>query len=1207
MSGPTLEDLRQRLLGKGGANADWDTALSGGLSNYDQLWVDGATFKDDVWHHAAGVMSRGAHVEYKGYDNRGRSQGLVVIKLVDWINLGSGFLRAEHQVASDEYYEYYATRSLQSDKCAYHLCKKTRRQCPSKLPRGDRREVVHLQEWRLVSPYTLVNSGYAKGLGMKLIEDFVNGFSPRVPEPVAPPGPVSGAPCGTGLDEAAAAAVTGGKEGDGGAAKPKEIPPVILKPRGSVGEILEKRAAERRKELLERKQAAKKKKKRSRSRSRGRRGRRKRAASSASSVESRSESGGSKGSESSKSFRMPPSRGGEELWRLSRKHPGQLLKGAMKEMSRYLAGRSEEGEIEGSWAHLKMMSYINQIVLTQHTPNSVGVRNHRELVTLGTAGGKARAEHHEAARHGGARPGAEQIGTRRREGRATAPREATEGKEDRSVRAKTGREELEESPGMEGGESETATGDSCEVSEGEESHASTFSSGQGSVNSSLVAPGGEEAFEILRSWLKEEDLGELSIAQCGALLALITLRGGGTLGNYLLKMLMPESSSGSRERRQRSLLPLPLWSDSKDELMKLKEEGEYKRLAGSSGAKKAAKEKSGRVMRRAGLLIWHGLVVTLINTLWTGGGKGGDVHRGETTKAQAAALDRLWQAVKDFVDDVSESKDKVPKAPSMSTWGTRLGDVRISYHGEVIEKAQALTLGQVLRGLPPPGYGASVRLIDLCDGELRNRLLDPRSNLLEEEELPEDMPQPRVHASKKEWELIVGELYKRGSRQGAGEGWRKTHLERGFWCGEVRKFLEDDRPILRFIMDFRSLNSATRVLEGDVRSLAGAPSVQHVVLPAGKVRRISADDLCSAFYLFSLPPGWSEMMVFREKRLPTFTRAIPRSKPPASPAGLHKCDEETIRRWQDDKMKYPPYTYQEGYLFKRDGQPPRMASINERERLMGFPAGYTLALAKHPAKIGKEAEAQVVERCAAVGNSFHAVTVACLIDLWLWSSHLRVDPVGSAQIVATWHREMGELTCSSLGPSEAASDAQLDSESRAEEMQAQQGAEGLRRVSHAGVDQREGKLLAVRLVHQFLRRTEFRGSDVRLDLNLIFRPDAVARSSIDPRRWVWKTAQAYRWRRSEHINILELRSILRSLEWRARTATFKSCRFLHLSDSQICLAVLTNGRSSSRRVNRILRKVHALCLALDLLPLWAWVASALNPADEPSRRYGPKA
>lgn len=140
------------------------------------------------------------------------------------------------------------------------------------------------------------------------------------------------------------------------------------------------------------------------------------------------------------------------------------------------------------------------------------------------------------------------------------------------------------------------------------------------------------------------------------------------------------------------------------------------------------------------------------------------------------------------------------------------------------------------------------------------------------------------------------------------------------------------------------------------------------------------------------------------------------------------------------------------------------------------------------------------------------------------------------------------------------------------------------------------------MVHQFLRRAKFRGSDVRLDLGLIWRPDSMARTTINSKRWAWQVAQSYKWSKKEHIGLLKLRAILRGLDWRTRSKRFRCCRFLHLSDNQICLAVLCKG-SSSNQVNRILRKISALCIGLNVYPLWAWVASRLNPADEPSRRF----
>ena len=201
-------------------------------------------------------------------------------------------------------------------------------------------------------------------------------------------------------------------------------------------------------------------------------------------------------------------------------------------------------------------------------------------------------------------------------------------------------------------------------------------------------------------------------------------------------------------------------------------------------------------------------------------------------------------------------------------WGRKIGDVRISYQGEIVEKGQRLTLDQVLPGPPPEGYGASLPLVELCEGEVREKLLNLLGNILPDEEMPQEIPRPQIHATRQEWEKIAAERYKRGlvKTVEAPVLVRDRFLVNGsFGVVKPGKFLDDERPILRLIMDFRGTNAATRVLEGDVRSLTGAPALQHVVLPAGKVIRMSADDLVSAFYLFALPPGWPEMMTFAEK------------------------------------------------------------------------------------------------------------------------------------------------------------------------------------------------------------------------------------------------------------------------------------------------------------------------------------------------------
>ena len=144
------------------------------------------------------------------------------------------------------------------------------------------------------------------------------------------------------------------------------------------------------------------------------------------------------------------------------------------------------------------------------------------------------------------------------------------------------------------------------------------------------------------------------------------------------------------------------------------------------------------------------------------------------------------------------------------------------------------------------------------------------------------------------------------------------------------------------------------------------------------------------------------------------------------------------------------------------------------------------------------------------------------------------------------------------------------------------------------------------VVSAFIKRQEFRGSDVRLDIGSVYRPESVPRGSVNPNRWIWHVGTSYPFKQESHINVLELLTIVHSFEWRARRAAYGDCRSLRLSDSQVSLAVATKGRSSSRALNRVLRRFCSLQIATGVHPLLCWIESFENPADEPSRRYEPE-
>jgi hypothetical protein len=54
-------------------------------------------------------------------------------------------------------------------------------------------------------------------------------------------------------------------------------------------------------------------------------------------------------------------------------------------MTRYLSERTDWAEDENAWSGQKVMAYLNQVVLVNHQPAKIGVRSHRELVTLAMA------------------------------------------------------------------------------------------------------------------------------------------------------------------------------------------------------------------------------------------------------------------------------------------------------------------------------------------------------------------------------------------------------------------------------------------------------------------------------------------------------------------------------------------------------------------------------------------------------------------------------------------------------------------------------------------------------------------------------------------------------------------------------------------------------------------------------------------------------
>lgn len=81
----------------------------------------------------------------------------------------------------------------------------------------------------------------------------------------------------------------------------------------------------------------------------------------------------------------------------------------------------------------------------------------------------------------------------------------------------------------------------------------------------------------------------------------------------------------------------------------------------------------------------------------------------------------------------------------------------------------------------------------------------------------------------------------------------------------------------------------------------------------------------------------------------------------------------------------------------------RILHSSEREVLMGYERGHTQEMVKKEPESHEEQVEMEDLRCSALGNSFHTLTVACILDHALWS--LGVKPLWGHQRIIEDERE----------------------------------------------------------------------------------------------------------------------------------------------------------------------------------------------------------
>jgi hypothetical protein len=100
----------------------------------------------------------------------------------------------------------------------------------------------------------------------------------------------------------------------------------------------------------------------------------------------------------------------------------------------------------------------------------------------------------------------------------------------------------------------------------------------------------------------------------------------------------------------------------------------------------------------------------------------------------------------------------------------------------------------------------------------------------------------------------------------------------------------------------------------------------------------------------------------------------------------------------------------------------------------------------------------------------------------------------------------------------------------------------------------------------------------------------------------WQVKSAYHFRQTSHVNLQELRAVRREL---VQLTTSSQCKGKQLQvllcDSRVCVGALGKGRSSSFKLNGVLRSTLPFLVCGSVSLCTVWVGTNSNPADAPSQ------
>ena len=255
-----------------------------------------------------------------------------------------------------------------------------------------------------------------------------------------------------------------------------------------------------------------------------------------------------------------------------------------------------------------------------------------------------------------------------------------------------------------------------------------------------------------------------------------------------------------------------------------------------------------------GVVSWLHLVIYALNQMYTGSAT---PSGRPPTEAQKKAIDLLYEDCGEFC------RDGTSRSPT--SWPEGYKSKADSYWGEPVYSATPLTLLQVLPTLPPRGVAASVDIMTILQGQIREQLKDPASLLLPEDRWPARPPKASTQLGPgEEWVPMANEIWQRDlvlwlpvEALFAPGG---VPVISGLFGVEKPKEVPGHPGLqqLRLICNLIPSNAYFQEIRGDIDGLPYCLQWNAIVLLDDEVLLISQEDMSCAFYLFRLPSEWAK-------------------------------------------------------------------------------------------------------------------------------------------------------------------------------------------------------------------------------------------------------------------------------------------------------------------------------------------------------------